>query len=61
MGNILAEGILLNGDYMSLFRRIEDLKSVKLADVNAMAKKYFVTEQSSVLHLIPEKKKNAKQ
>lgn len=56
VGDMLADGILLNGDYMSLFRRIDAIKQVSRADVVAVAKKYLVASQSNLLHMVPEKK-----
>jgi zinc protease len=59
IGELIAEGLLLNGDHMSLFRRIEELKKVDVKQVTAVAKKYMTKNLSSILVMSPEKK-NAK-
>ena len=59
IADMIAEGLLLNGDHMSLFRRVEALKKVDLKQVTLAAQKYMTKNQSSVLLMSPEKK-NAK-
>jgi zinc protease len=57
LGQSLGEALVSSGDYLRNFEIMEQVKSVKVEDLQRVAKTYLVPEHSSLLIVSPEKGK----